>query len=535
MLIDNILKHLGKIYIWLLVSFFVIFLFAAYENSMIPNKYMWEWNIGKLFKNYDLFSTDIRQFVANTISLHQGDTESAWKSFYYLLPLFVFSDILGGLNLQNLYFFNFMISALNIILFYKVCKRYLNGGSAAIGTFFLACASWFHEFTFSASYHPATILVALIIIDAILSCSNAAKAINYVVLGMLTGISLYFYGPIRYLWPVIIFVLFSSEHKLKTVSYFLLGFVPIVLASFLIGNAPSLSFWDEENIFWNNPGYNPSLCYRIFENVRAFSRALSGRYISLIHAKLINKALTLPLIVGLVYLARKANMRPYRLLAMVFLSITLLPVFITMAHYQPRRFLLYCIPVYMIIGLGGDHILQMIRSIKSQFLKTVLCLIVMVITLSVVVSEARYARDNIWSGKRDIGLKALADKISAAHLEGPVFYLQETPHQIYEADDAESYLLMLLLKETGFHYPIKQIADLNNIPLQNTAWIVQSPLIAKDAFEANMIAKRWNYKELFASPYYFRRNYSRWFTNCFKEAPGRSNYVFRVYAIWNNS
>lgn len=57
---------------------------------MVVNKYLSEWGIENLYKNYHLFSTNFFTFLNNTVPLHEADAECAWRSFYYLLPLFLF-------------------------------------------------------------------------------------------------------------------------------------------------------------------------------------------------------------------------------------------------------------------------------------------------------------------------------------------------------------------------------------------------------------------------------------------------------------
>lgn len=450
---------------------------------MVVNKYISERGIESLYKNYDLFSENFHAFLTNTISLHPGNTRSGWRSFYYLLPLFLYLKIAGGLSLQNLYFFNFIISAVTVILFYKLCDRHFGREVANFSTLLVVFSSWFSEFAMSISYHTFTIMIAAILITLMFDCLNNAKLSTYLFLGIVSGLSLYYYGPIRFLLPVVLILLFyKNKYPYKSRIYFCAGFFLLLIPS-LLGNYDDIRLFDRENIyFYTEPGFEKPFFLRWVDNLRIYASILSGRQIDPLHAALINKILVIPLMIGTLAVLKKWKDKSYRLLLMIAVAITLLPVFTTFAHWQPRRFALYVIPIYMFIGIGLYYIIRYISSIKRKVLKVALYSFIVSMLVYIIAHEMLYVRVNIYTPKRDIGFIDLGLKISKSFVRGPLFYLRETPYRLCEADGG-AYLLMLVLKNTKSDYKITQISNLADIEIQDEVYIIKSPFISEKVFK----------------------------------------------------
>jgi len=486
----------------LLCLFLMVFSLIGHKNGMVTNKYFSENNIEKLFKNYRLFSADFSGFTKATISLREeADTDHGWETFYYLLPLFIFLKMLGGLNLQNLYFFNLAIGIINLILFYRICEKYFNKQAAIIGGLFLTFSSWFFEFTMSISYHFASITVALILIYLMFECATNQKMVNFFFLGAATALSLYYYGPIRFIFPAVAIVLFNVEnYSSKRLVYFLSGLMPILILYFILSRSFIIELFDAENIFKTYPGeYNLPWFLRLRDNLNAFLSALSGGHIIKEHACLMHKLLSLPLATGIIYALKKSRDRRYRLLLFTSAAILILPVLTTMVHTTPRRFVFYIIPVYMLIGIGGSWIVKAVSSVKRKNLRFALWLLIASLSICIIGDEFGYTTQRLWFKKQSPDFVYLAMIISELPAEQPLYYLRETPHELFE-DDSESWLLMLAIRNKKGDTEVKQIVNLDSLDFADGAYIIKSPLISRNTFEDLTKKRGLYYKELLSVP-----------------------------------
>ena len=501
--ISPFLYYSRKIYIYIVIIFFILLVSLNYRNFLTVNKYLSEFGIKKLFTNYHLFLTDFPSFLTKTISLHEGDTQSAWSSFYFLLPLFLFLKSTGGLCLKNLYFFNFAVSIANLVVFYKVCEYAFKRQVAQISVLYLVFSAWFFEFTMSYSYCNLTFLISLILIYVMFRCLKEQKIINYLFLGVVIGVSMYFYGTIRYLWLPVVMLIFNRKfNSIPRIIYFLIGLTPLLVFSLSGTNFKKL--FDEENIFWAaDPGaIYSSWLLRLSDNLKSVFKAFAGGYIEIPHAHLMNALLVVPFIWGMVWIIKKRKINSYNLLLWIFIAITVLPAFITYAHTQPRRFVLYPVPMYMLIGIGMRQLVKRACHINMKMLRILSICLILCASVYIIMSEFNFIRSSMTTNKRDFGFIKLSKELSTSLIHGKIYYLQEVPHRLYgDPYDCEKYLLMLALGDYRSDFSVTQINSLDNLAFEKEIYIVKSPLIQEDYFQDILHKQGFSFKELFASPF----------------------------------
>jgi len=246
------------------------------------------------------------------------------------------------------------------------------------------------------------------------------------------------------------------------------------------------------------------------------------------HATLLNKALFIPLVVGIVHTITNYKHKKNTLLLSLALVICVLPVFLTFGHFQPRRYLLYSIPIYIFIGIGGARIIQYFEFIKAKIIKKIIFLTLGLVSLCIVLHEFAYTATSIWNSDLEFiisnysnkqpndvvtpylitmdfqdvifsnFMKATKNMIQYNYL---IFYLQETPRAFSRGFfDFESSLLTLILRNENRNCYVANITTLKAIGGSvDKAYVVKSPFISKEDFLKMCDKENLLYK-LIASP-----------------------------------
>ena len=490
--------------------------FLNLSESISVDKFCFEWGIENLIENYHLFSTDFLGFWKATISLHSGDSESGWSSFYYLLPLFLFLKLLGGLSLYNLHLFVFLNAALLLIVFYVLMRRYWGAGAANIGILFFVFSSFFNEIATTAGYHTPTVLLAAVLMLSLFKYHYLPSKKLAVWLGLLSGLSWYYYGVIRFILPVSVGVIACKKDNYKHLALFLLGLVVVCSIGFIFTVSNKGSFFDQENIFYQEPGYQKVFYMTWFNNIRAFWAGLNGKTYHDSHARLMHTILLIPLIIGIVHVCKNIKYKANRLLIFFLFAICFFPVVITFAHWQLRRYILYCIPLYILIGIGGRVLVDYIHSIRNKYYKNVCYILIAALTFQMIAGEFVIINNGIWHRRHErISLLSFGKEVKKYSCIKSFYYLRETPHKLYEVD-AEAALLTLIL-EREYCDKVRAVTSLEFLRnTENDVYIITSPHIQQEAL-LKECEKRSRNAELIALASY-------------GEGPGEAE-NFKLYAV----
>ena len=473
-------NNLGYLFIFLSM----IFLCINIRDNLSVTQFLSERWINNLIDNYRYFKNSFFQFVINTIPLHEGDSNSGWRSFYYLLPLFVVSKLNGGLNLTNLHLFVYFNSVIFLFLFYYFLKEYCGSTAANIGIYFFVFSAFFQNFARSFSYHIPSLLVAMVLIIFIFKFQNMSHRNSFFFLGLVSGISWYYYGPLRFLFPVAIWVV-SKRIKLffKFGFYFCLGLGIIILPGLVMAIINKGSVFDQENIFYTEPGYNKVFYLAWLDNIKSFLSVSMGNKFVDGDSSLINKILFFPFIIGVVHTIINFRNKFHKLLILLTIAICVFPIFLTSFHYQIRRYILHCIPFYIFIGIGGSRIASYLR-VKNNFFKKIFLCIVIFLLIGIVLSESTSLACNVWQKRSDKDILRFGRFMReyAFYNNTPIFYLQENPHKLAERD-YEADLLSLILREKN---PASNVININGLYSINSIppafYIATSPFIDEKSF-----------------------------------------------------
>lgn len=496
-------NNLGYIFIFL----GVLFLCINFRNNISINKFLFEWGVNNLVSNYQLFNNNFFAFVINTMLISEGDSASGWNSFYYLLPLFIFLKFMGGLNLFNLHLFTFFSSIPTLFIFHYLLKKYWGDVAANIGVYFLVFSSFFFNLAISGSYHTPSILVALILIIFIFKTLDDYSIKTDFCLGMITGLSWYYYGPLRFISLLVIGIVCLRKDKFyKHILYFLTGFMIISLWGFILTMVHKGHFFDQEHIFYKEPGYEKIFYLVWLDNLRSFGRIILGEKFAGLNYRLINKVLVLPLFIGIAHIVKTLRHNKVNKIFLSYvITICILPIFVTAFHYQPRRYILYVIPIFMLIGIGGSRIVYYLNLIKNRTIKIILSLIFIVMSFYIIWSELGLAFNNTPNNTREYALGEilrfgrLINKYFYTDL--PIFYLQEVPHRLLEVD-SEASLFTLILRDKNITCNVGKITGLEQICNDSKeVYIIKSPYIKNESFIEMCEKENLSYKLLLSLPY----------------------------------
>lgn len=413
--------------VFLICCLFAGIYLSGYVKGMLPDKYLSHFSVSLLFENYERFEHSFGNFIRETVRFHEGDSDSSGRACVFLLPCFTFQKMLGGLTLKNLYLFNFCISILILIVFYKVSFLYIGRYTAICALFLLAMSSWFFDLSMSLTYHVPSLLIALIFMYFLYRCTQQGKLYEWFLFGAITVIGWHVYGLVRYLLFLVPIALWENRRDIVRVSAaFFLGFLPLFLVPFFVGCklvVASGYVFDQEHLLWGIK--QGSAFYAIWlENLVCVYKVFTGTSQAgnaVPHAPLVSYILVLPLLAGCYCLRYKR----YRHVLWLAIVTTVIPVFASSSHISARRFLLYTIPVYMIIGIGAEYCAQFIYSIKQRVIKIIFWCITGIALCVFVCGEMRFVYTVVFSQSRGLGLVTFANDLAVLAPQKEYLYLLE--------------------------------------------------------------------------------------------------------------
>ena len=416
------------------------------EKSISVIKYHFQggngWPLSGLFDNYALYHNSFKDFLLKTSSFHSGCTGAQWFSAVYLLPLFVFCDLFGGLSLKLICFFTVVSSLIFLCLFYWWGRRIFGKQAAFFAVFFLGVSSFFQEIARSGSFTVYSLFITMV---CIMSCFlyKRDNSLGYCFfLGILNGLLWYGYStsrPLSLVFIVFVFLWSNGRYKWKAIGLFLAGMaILIVPGSILLleqnRHSPQsvhLLFIDKENILDCSCGSFNSILQCIHDNLRIFGQRMMGArqlvepaIVDKTHAPFYNPILAVPLFIGIGATLMRWRHPAVQLMLFMSLMIYVTPIMTsTIGYVETRRELLYVIPSYCFIGLGMKKIADWIRMIQDRFLKRGMMFLMVFVIIIVLAHEIKFFVQYVLSSKRDVGLLTLVEKIKGiGHGGGDVLY-----------------------------------------------------------------------------------------------------------------
>lgn len=384
---------------------FIVFLsYFSFSSSLLINKFIFVTNIVKLKLNYDLFCDgSVMDFLKNTLPLHQGDSESAGASFFYLIPLFISVIKLGGLSLFNLAVFNTVCSLFTILIYYFFIRKNYSKNVAVISSVIWSSGHFFQNFIRSSSYMGITLLICVLLL--ILFHAAIENKINIVFCSLFMSLGFHFYGPVRYLFFLPLLFCWDKKQR-KKVFYFYLYFFVFTLPFVLFRIKTGGTFLDEEHIFVYAKGYEygeniftyiskRGTLFNIGDFIAGMLEQLSHnfRFIPTLfntqnlrvnphHSSLLSLFLVPFLLIGFVKSLINYRKTKYNIVIVFFICLVCLPFFITADPIQTRRIVLWPVSLFLFIGIGFDAVVTYYKGTIFRNILWILC--VTVLTLHVV-------------------------------------------------------------------------------------------------------------------------------------------------------
>jgi len=478
-----------EFYLFILVS---CISFYHVSQSISVTKYLLYMGMTDMVNSYYLYHHSFRDFFFQTGVFHPGNSESGWRTFFYLYPLFVYCDLLGGLSFERLYYFTIISSLCALILFYWWVRRIAGREAAWWMFYFFGLSSIFQEFARSGSYDIFSLLVAIAWIMYFFQFLNEEKPFReYLIFGLLTGGVWFYYGMLRtFFLAVLVHILFTKD-KRRNAFFFLSGMGLVIAPS--IGllmwqhSAGANAYIDRENIFNVVNHHLSDFLMVIHNNVIIFLNRMFGEYdhiemihLDRIHAHFHHPLLSIPLIVGIcVTLRRKTTQLPF--LVLIFL-IYLTPMMTSSwGFYEARRSVLCLIPNYFFIGIGMKEIFLEVQRVFNRHLRRLLFSIIFGCIFIICYQEVSFFKTHILNATRDPGLLKLSDDIKKNHFSGKLLYLEE---KTYYLDTPGSDMLRISLLQNGKCIPDVVGLELADVVPKglNQFYIVISPEISQKVF-----------------------------------------------------
>jgi len=497
-------KRRDLVEIFVLIALFLllsVFSLTHVDKSILVVKYLFQYNIQYLPQNYFKYHHAFSEFLFQTCIFHQGNSEAGWKTAFFLWPLFVFCDALGGLTLTNICLFTVITSLLTLILFYWWVRKNWGPQAAFWGAGFFGFSAVFQEFARSGSYDAYSILTAMLWIMLFFYCAQKATALSYGVLGFFTGLSWYGYSMLRtFIVAALIEIFYFAKRRCLSGSLFLAGVFLWIIPGVIIllqvlhryhfHGTLGVLMVDKENIFSIVKGDVHGFFEVIFHNFVNFFKRLLG-FNDLMdcpsnnqaHAHFLNHLLVIPMILGFISVWKRRKEISGRLLIMLSAVIFLTPLFTSSwANNEARRFLFYVLPVYCLIGIGMREIFLWRDSIKREDARSMAGIWIALCVSFVLLSEIQFSNKVILSGQRELGLADFADKLNERQESATIVYLEKKQDSFYYFSN-EGYLLRLLLEKNGRHnYEVKETLLDTPLDPSPTFYIVKSPMITNKEF-----------------------------------------------------
>ena len=459
-----------------------------------------------LSDNYILYHHSFKDFLYHAGSFFRGSAVSGWNTIVYLLPLYIFCDIFGGLSLKTICLFTVTTSLISLALFYFWMRRAWGRQAALWGTLLLGSSAVFQEIARSGHYMAYSFLLVAIWLLYCFRNKETGNAWYFSILGFLTGLLWYGYGLIRGLALVAFVRVWRSKKTPKWISLvlFLSGMLAIIIPGVIIMREQHynyhgpwrFSFIDEENILdngkWNLHYILNILCinfiifvHRMLGGMQRIDHWLRSQS----HAHFLNPYFVVPMLIGMRRTFRSWKLPSNQLLLWLSLIIFVSPVLSSTGGYaEARRSLFYIIPIYCFIGLGCKEIFDWVKRRNAAALKWLITFLLMCIVLVALNSEMRFIQSNIIFSKRDMGILAFADKIKKAGMHGNLYYLQRDRDNDFNATYrwiVESDVMRVALMENGqsnLEVLGLTLKDLNLALHFKDFYVAKSPDISQKAF-----------------------------------------------------
>lgn len=382
-------------------SMFAVLLFSyfSFNSSLLINKFIFVTNILRLRENYALFfEGEILDFLHNTLPLHQGDSESAGVSFFYLVPLFLSLFKFGGLSLFNLALVNAFISLFAVFIFFFFVRKYYGNAAATSASLLFSVSYFFQNFIRSSSYMGISLLICVLLLFFFYAALE--KKGNIKIAAIFLALGFMFYGPLRYMFFLPLVFLKERGKRKKTLIFYLWFFLfisPFALLRFFKGGA----FFDEENIFVYVSGYeygenifeyivkmganfNPidfvQAALKQLKNNFALIRSLfniSNLGVNAQHSPLMSGILVPFFLVGFLTILKNRRKLRYFVLLLLFFAVIVLPFFLTADPIQTRRLILWPPVIFLFIGIGVNSVVKFFDNIFLKKLTLLLCVSVL--------------------------------------------------------------------------------------------------------------------------------------------------------------
>lgn len=498
------------LYIWVLLALFTIVIFIScvnLESSLSLFKYHFMIGIEDLTMNHILFHTERGEFFRQTLSFNEGDTESGWRTAYHLVPLFLFLEMIGGLSIRNLYIYTTVISLLSLILFYCWSFKFWGREVAFFGTVLIGFSSCFQEIARSGTYHAPSLFLALSWILCMHICLNSRRSLHFLVLGMVTGLMVYYYALLRFMVIIPLSALFIVKRLFdKRALLFLAGILLFLLPGVIFDTGHRTSLLDEET-FFKLP--NTVLLKELGLNIVAlFSKFLGdeqyvpGPLARFFHAPLLNRILVPPFLIGFLHLINNRKSDRHWLMLLISFSIFIPPLFSTNDGYiEARRSLLSIVPIYLFVGIGVSRIFYLLNRIQRKTRKKLLYVTVAFVLVIACAWEVMYSATKIWPGGRDIGLLDFGKKIETMGLSGEIYYLNPEDQFSAYLHQTEGAILRLILSPGKLRIKVREVFDFGGAAARlSRFYVVKSPLILPSEFDRICRKDNCTYRLLAKNP-----------------------------------
>lgn len=386
----------------------VFLTYFSFSSSLLINKFIFVTNIIKLKANYDLLNDGyIVGFLKKTLPLHQGDSESAGASFFYMVPMYLSTVWLGGLNLFNLAVFNAVSSLFALFVFYFFTKRYYGYRIAFISVILFGSSFYFHNFARASSYLGISLLICgLFLLSFYDAFENNKKIIASAFMLMLC---FHFYGPLRYLFFMPL-MFFPNRYKRKKVLLFYVWFFLFIFPFAWFRMRIGGSFFDEEHVFVYANGYEygeslvtyldkMSAVFDLKAFVKGFFAQIIKNFEFLLsifntenlkvnphHSNLLSFLLFPFLVLGIGVSVKRSSKEIYSILLFLFLCVFVLPFIITSDPVQVRRIMVWPPVIFLFIGIGVDTAINML---DNKYMKKIIFLFVALVLSLHIVKEVR--------------------------------------------------------------------------------------------------------------------------------------------------
>lgn len=412
-----------------------IFIFVAFiscsqlQQSMSAVKYHWLGNISNLLDNYERFHNSFSDFLFFTSHFQRGQSDAQWSTSLYLMPLFLFCDVLGGLSIKTICIFSVTSSLLALIVFYCWIRSFWGRQVAFYSVILLGFSSIFQEIARSGDFIAFSFLLAVIWIFFFFRLiRSGGTSIYYFCFGLLTGVMVCFYWILKGFAIVALGYMFSlkKQRKMLGIGLYLLGIGIVVMPGVFILFNNHISFFpsDKENIH----------SFKEFlSNWHVFIQHIFGNNLILepyikdtFHACFWNPLLVWPLLVGVISAFLKCRYKRDNFWLFILVFFIFFPPMMFYFYSEARRSLFYIIPSYCFIGLGIVEILYWVKNFKNVALKVTVNFLCLVMICFVVYSEMNILQEKIIINKRDFGLLKFAESIQKMHLNGDLYYLESS-------------------------------------------------------------------------------------------------------------